>query len=85
MLYQLSHQVKPEKAGVVSLSFLQGIFLTQKSNQSLLHCSQILYQLRDVRGCQSSSNSTEVYFNYLHSKESADELSLTNQGISLDI
>ena len=28
-----------------SLSLLQGIFLTQESNQSLLHCRQILYQL----------------------------------------
>ena len=30
---------------VGSLSFLQGIFLIQKSNQGLLHCRQILYQL----------------------------------------
>ena len=28
-----------------SLSLLQGIFLTQESNQGLLHCRQILYQL----------------------------------------
>ena len=28
-----------------SLSLLQGTFLTQKMNQSLLHCRQILYQL----------------------------------------
>ena len=32
-------------AGVGSLSFLQGIFLTQELNQGLLHCRQILYQL----------------------------------------
>ena len=31
--------------GVGSLSFLQGIFPTQKSNWGLLHCRQILYQL----------------------------------------
>ena len=31
--------------GVGSLSLLQGIFLTQESNQGLLHCRQILYQL----------------------------------------
>ena len=31
--------------GVGSLSLLQGIFLTQKSNQDLLHFRQILYQL----------------------------------------
>ena len=30
---------------VSSLSFLQGIFLTQESNQGLLHCRRILYQL----------------------------------------
>ena len=30
---------------VGSLSLLQGIFLTQESNQGLLHCRQILYQL----------------------------------------
>ena len=28
-----------------SLSLLQGIFLTQESNQSLLYCRRILYQL----------------------------------------
>ena len=28
-----------------SLSLLQGIFLTQESNQDLLHCRHILYQL----------------------------------------
>ena len=32
--------------GVGSLSLLQGIFLTQGSNPGLLHCGQILYQLR---------------------------------------
>ena len=36
---------KPKNSGVGSLSLLQGIFLTQKSNQGLLHCRQILYQL----------------------------------------
>ena len=36
---------KPKNTGVVSLSLLQGIFPTQELNQSLLHCSQILYQL----------------------------------------
>ena len=52
-------QGKPAKTGVGSLSLLQQIFLTQKSifltqelifptqesNQGLLHCRQILYQL----------------------------------------
>ena len=36
---------KPKNTRVDSLSFLQGIFLTQESNQHLLHCRQILYWL----------------------------------------
>ena len=36
---------KPMNTGVGSLSLLQGIFPTQESNQGLLHCRQILYQL----------------------------------------
>ena len=36
---------KPKNTGVGSLALLQGIFLTQESNQGLLHCRQILYQL----------------------------------------
>ena len=38
-------QGKPKNIGVGSLSLLQRIFLTQESNQGLLHCRQILYQL----------------------------------------
>ena len=34
-----------QNTGVGNLSLLQWIFLTQESNQSLLHCRQILYQL----------------------------------------
>ena len=34
-----------QNTGVCSLSLLQWIFLTQKSNWGLLHCRQILYQL----------------------------------------
>ena len=33
---------KPKYTGVGSLSLLQGIFLTQESNQGLLHCRWIL-------------------------------------------
>ena len=36
---------KPKITGVGNLSLLQGIFLTQDSNQSLLYCMWILYQL----------------------------------------
>ena len=34
-----------KKTGVGCHFLLQGIFLTQESNPSLLHCRQILYQL----------------------------------------
>ena len=37
---------KPKNTGVGSLSLLQGIFQTQESNWGLLHCRQVLYQLR---------------------------------------
>ena len=36
---------KPKNTGVGSLFLLQRIFPTQKSNQGLRHCRQILYQL----------------------------------------
>ena len=36
---------KPKNTGVGSLCLLQRIFLTQESNQGLLHCRQTLYQL----------------------------------------
>ena len=36
---------KLKNTGVGSLSLLHGIFLTQESNQGLLHCRWILYQL----------------------------------------
>ena len=38
-------QGKPKNTGVGSLSLFQGIFPIQESNQDLLHCRQILYQL----------------------------------------
>ena len=38
-------QGKPKNTGVGSLSLLQGILPTQESNQGLLHCRRILYQL----------------------------------------
>ena len=34
-----------QNTGVSSFPILQGIFLTQETNQDLLHCRQILYQL----------------------------------------
>ena len=38
-------QGKPKNIGVGSLSVLQWIFPTQESNQDVLHCRQIPYQL----------------------------------------
>ena len=38
-------QGKPKNVGVGNLSLLQGIFLTQESNQGFLHWRQILYQM----------------------------------------
>ena len=38
-------QGKPKDTGVGSLALFQWIFLTQESNQGLLHCRRILYQL----------------------------------------
>ena len=38
-------QEKPKYTRVGSLSLLWGIIPTQESNQDLLHCRQILYQL----------------------------------------
>ena len=38
-------QGKTKNTGVGSLSLLQWIFPTQESNQDLLHCRRILYQL----------------------------------------
>ena len=38
-------QGKPKNTVVGSISLLQGIFPTQKSNWGLLHCRWILYQL----------------------------------------
>ena len=38
-------QGKPKNIGVGSQPLLQGLFWTQESNQGLLHCRQILYQL----------------------------------------
>ena len=38
-------QGKPKNTGVGSLSLLQQIFPTQESNQGILHCRGILYQL----------------------------------------
>ena len=45
-------QGKLMNTGVGNLSFLQEIFLTQGSNQGLLHCRQILKQLATREVCR---------------------------------
>ena len=45
MQIQLIQPGKPKNAGVGNLYFLQQIFLSQKLNQGVLHCRQILCQL----------------------------------------
>ena len=46
-----------KNTGVVSHSFLQGIFLTQDSNLSLPHCRQILY----LCATREAQNQTTIY------------------------
>ena len=45
-------QGKPKNTGMGSLSLLQRIFLTQESNQGLLYCRWLLYQLSYPRSPQ---------------------------------
>ena len=45
-------QRKPKNTGVGSVSLFQQIFPTQESDQSLLHCRRILYQL-SYQGCDA--------------------------------
>ena len=65
---------EPKNTGVDSLSFLQGNFLTQGSNQGLLHYREILYQL----SYQGSPGKPILPCKYLDSfaclKDSSDEL-----------
>ena len=53
-----------------SLSFLQGNFLTQESNQGLLHCRRILYQLSYYQGNKSNTkdylSEDSTYKNHLY-------------------
>ena len=46
-----------QNSGVGSLSLLQGIVPTQESNQGLLHCRQILYQLNYQRSPMTNLDS----------------------------
>ena len=52
---------KTKNIGVGSLSLLQGIFPTQESNQALLHCRQILYQLSHEGFCFTDKFTCKQY------------------------
>ena len=57
-------QGKCKNTGVDSLSLLQGIYLTQELNRSLLHCRQILYQL-SYQGSPPVTISPKLTLTYL--------------------
>ena len=85
-------QGKPKNTRVDSLALLQWIFPTQESNQILLHCRRILYQLSYdlLRGlhksiCGNARFSASFYdgnlrmlrlVNSLHSEKQSDVASL---------
>ena len=52
-------QGKPKNIRVGSLSLLQQIFLTQRSNQGLLNCRWILYQLSYQRSPQKPERGSQ--------------------------
>ena len=54
----------PKSTGVGSLSLLQWIFLTQESNQGLLHCRQVLYQLSYKGSPAGKLANSQRYFKY---------------------
>ena len=84
---------KPEYAGVGSLSLLQRIFLTQESNQSLLHCRWILYQLSHQGPTKTGVGSLSLLQQIFLTQESNQSLlhckqilcHLNHQGSSLAI
>ena len=58
-------QGKPQNTGVGSLSLLQWIFPTQESNQGLLHCRWILYQLSSQGSPAGVSESITLFLDPL--------------------
>ena len=57
-----------QNTGVGSLSLLQGIFPTQESNQGLLHCRRVLYQLSyegSPMGSRLTSTGVTSWYNRL--------------------
>ena len=55
-------QGRPKNTGVGSLSFLQQIFPTQESNQGLVHCRWILYQLSYQGSLFCAKHLTQLQF-----------------------
>jgi len=65
------------------LSLLQGIFLTQESNWSLLHCRRILYQLSYWGRVLMCSTKLQLqYLQYLESTISLSVSGLTQEATS---
>ena len=60
-------QGKPKNTGAGSLFLLQGIFLTQELNWSLLYCRRILYHLSYQGSPQSCVIITKSILGYLYS------------------
>ena len=60
---------KSKNTGVGSLSLLQRTFPTQESNQGLLHCGQILYQLSYQESprvrCKNTTSQTQLSQGFL--------------------
>ena len=61
-------QGKPKNTRVGSLSLLQRIFLTLKSNWGLLHCRRILYQLSYQGSYRVICKCPEMFMRQLHIK-----------------
>ena len=58
---------KPKSTGVGRLSLLQRIFPTQESNQGLLHCRRILYQLSYLLNlAKGFLRIAKIFFNYIN-------------------
>ena len=74
---------KPKNTSVGILSLLQGIFLTQESNWSLLHCRRILYQLSYWGRVLMCSTKLQLqYLQYLESTISLSVSGLTQEATS---
>ena len=66
---------KPKNTGGGSLSLLQWIFLTQELNRGLLHCRQILYQLKLPRKPASNPYWLPAALRYKSSSSQASSFS----------